>query len=202
VKNPLAGIRGVIQVLGKRLPPNDASGPVLKEIIARIDALDRMMKDLLMFARTPKPRREPVDLAPLVSSTADLLRQDPALSELAIEIQEAPVVVVGDAEMLKLVFHNLLLNSAQAMQGSGRIQVALQANASVGEITFTDNGPGIPEDVRQKIFTPFFTTKSRGSGLGLPTAKRLIEAQHGSIAIDCPSSGGTTVAVRLPLNVH
>jgi signal transduction histidine kinase len=65
-------------------------------------------------------------------------------------------------------------------------------------IAFADNGPGIPAEIRDKIFTPFFTTKSRGSGLGLPTAKRLIEAQNGDISIECPAEGGTTVTIRLP----
>jgi signal transduction histidine kinase len=62
-----------------------------------------------------------------------------------------------------------------------------------------DSGSGIPTEIRDKIFTPFFTTKSRGSGLGLPTAKRLIEAHNGQITIDCPPAGGTSVVVRLPL---
>jgi signal transduction histidine kinase len=65
-------------------------------------------------------------------------------------------------------------------------------------VRFSDSGPGIPADVRARIFTPFFTTKSRGSGLGLPTAKRLVEAHHGTIDVDCPPAGGTTVTVRLP----
>ena len=67
------------------------------------------------------------------------------------------------------------------------------------QIAFIDAGPGIPADMREKIFTPFFTTKSRGSGLGLPTAKRLIEAHNGQIAIDCPAAGGTRVVIRLPM---
>ena len=65
-------------------------------------------------------------------------------------------------------------------------------------IAFRDAGPGIPSEIREKIFTPFFTTKRRGSGLGLPTAKRLIEAHHGSISVDCPPAGGTTVSIQLP----
>jgi len=101
--------------------------------------------------------------------------------------------------MLKIVFHNLLINGAHAMKGKGRIRVAVNTVDTSCEIAFIDRGPGIPPEVREKIFTPFFTTKSRGSGLGLPTAKRIIEAHNGQIAIDCPQAGGTTVRVRLPL---
>ena len=103
-----------------------------------------------------------------------------------------------DAEMLKIVFQNLLVKSAHAMGGRGRIRVDVSTADTACLVAFRDDGPGIPLEVREKIFTPFFTTKSRGSGLGLPTAKRLIEAQNGAIAIDCPPEGGTTVTVTLP----
>jgi signal transduction histidine kinase len=101
--------------------------------------------------------------------------------------------------MLRVVFQNLLINGVHAMQGKGRIRVAVEAGESTCQIAFTDAGPGIPSELREKIFTPFFTTKSRGSGLGLPTAKRLVEAHKGQLVIDCPPAGGTTVMVRLPI---
>ena len=80
------------------------------------------------------------------------------------------------------------------MQGQGRIHVAIDEVNTMCQIAFSDAGPGIPDDVREKVFTPFFTTKSRGSGLGLSTAKRFVEAHNGQIAIDCPPNGGTTVS--------
>jgi signal transduction histidine kinase len=107
--------------------------------------------------------------------------------------------VSADADMLRIVFQNLLINSAHAMQGKGRIRVAVETIDSSCQIAFIDGGPGIPTEVRDKIFTPFFTTKSRGSGLGLPTAKRLIEAHNGQIAVTCPAAGGTRVEIRLPM---
>ena len=77
VKNPLAGIRGAMQVFGSRMSPDDASAQVLKDIVARIDSLDQMMKDMLLFARPPKLKRTPTEVAPLISMTASLLSQDP-----------------------------------------------------------------------------------------------------------------------------
>jgi signal transduction histidine kinase len=165
----------------------------------RIDALDQMMKDLLLFARPPKPRRLPIDLVPLVAATASLLTQDPRLQELDVEIEGSAPRVSADSDMLRMVFQNLLINSAHAMNGKGRIRVAVGTIDSSCQIVFTDSGPGIPTEIREKVFTPFFTTKSRGSGLGLPTAKRFIEAHDGQIAIDCPPAGGTTVVVQLPI---
>ena len=202
VKNPLAGIRGAIQVVAGRIPQEGTNVHVLKEIVARIDALDQMMKDLLLFSRPPLPKRAPTDIVPLVTTTARLLSQDPALRDVDVRIEGGAPPVPADPEMLQIVFQNLLINSAHAMLGKGLIRVAVDTVDSACRIAFIDGGPGIPADVRTKIFTPFFTTKSRGSGLGLPTAKRLIEAHDGQIAISCPPAGGTEVVIRLPMTAN
>jgi two-component system sensor kinase FixL len=198
VKNPLAGIRGAMQVLRPRL--RDGDSPVIDEIVARIDALDQMMKELLLFGRPPTLRRRPVDLVQLVRSTASLLTADPALRDLDIEIAGHAPPIEADPDLLRVVFQNVLLNGAHAMHGKGRIAVVVEPNGTVCQVAIADAGPGIPADIREKIFTPFFTTKSRGSGLGLPTVKRIIEAHDGQVAIDCPPSGGTTVTIQLPLS--
>jgi two-component system, LuxR family, sensor kinase FixL len=199
VKNPLAGIRGAVQVLGRSATADSTTSQVLQEIVSRIDSLDQMIKDLLLFARPPKPRRTPTEVVPLVSATASLLQQDPALREVDIEVEGAAPPVSADPDMLRIVFQNLLINGAHAMQGKGKIRVAVSVADGACQITFADRGPGIPPEIRQKIFTPFFTTKARGSGLGLPTAKRLIDAHNGNITVECPPSGGTSVLIRLPL---
>jgi two-component system, LuxR family, sensor kinase FixL len=199
VKNPLAGIRGAIQVIGGRMPKESKDAAIVKEIVNRIDVLNEMIKDLLLFARPPHPRPLPVDLADLVRTTADLLTGDPALKGVAIRVEGTAPPVMADAELLKIVFQNLLVNSAQAMQGQGEIRVTLQPFDGVCRVMFRDAGPGISADVLGKIFTPFFTTKARGTGLGLPTAKRIVEAHSGRIAIACPPGGGTTVTVELPV---
>jgi two-component system sensor histidine kinase AtoS len=178
---------------------DDPNTQILNAIVSRIDSLDQMMKDLLLFARPPTPRRAATDVVPLVATTASLLSQDPALRGVDVEVEGAAPPVSADPEMLRIVFQNLLINGAHAMHGKGSIRVAVDTIDSMCRIAFTDAGPGIPSDIREKIFTPFFTMKSRGSGLGLPTAKRLIEAHNGEIAIDCPPTGGTTVVVRLPI---
>jgi signal transduction histidine kinase len=105
---------------------------------------------------------------------------------------------MADADLLRIVFVNLLVNGAHAMRGQGAIRVSLSSVDGTCLIAFQDDGPGIAPEIRDKIFTPFFTTKSRGSGLGLPTAKRLIEAHAGNIRIECPEGGGTTVSIQLP----
>jgi two-component system sensor kinase FixL len=199
IRNPLAGIRGAMQVMAARYEPASKEGMVTKEIIARVDTLSELMHDLLLYARPPKPRPAPVDLGRLVLTVVDLLARDPDVSGVQVEVEGAAPPVRADAELLKIVFQNLLINGAHAMAGRGRLHVRLQGDGDRCSVAFADTGPGIPADIRDKIFTPFFTTKIRGTGLGLPTAKRLVEAQGGTIAIDCPTSGGTTVIVQLPV---
>ena len=199
VKNPLAGIRGAIQIIGGRLPPGtDAS--IIKEIIGRIDALGELMASLLLFARPPAPRVGPVDVNALVAVTAELLSKDPTLRDLEVHVEGYAPAVTADPSLLQIVFHNLLVNGAHAMHGKGRLRVSIGQADSTCRVTFADSGPGIPAEVRAKIFTPFFTTKARGSGLGLPTSKRLVEAHHGRLIVDCPPAGGTSVTVELPLS--
>jgi signal transduction histidine kinase len=198
VKNPLAGVRGAIQVIGGRLPPDSKDALMIKEIVTRIDALNELMKDLLLFARPPQPRPEVVEIGALVAATAEFLRDDPAIKNVDVTVEGSVPPILADAELLKIVLVNLLVNSAHAMQGRGTIRVSLASIGDTCQIAIGDSGPGIPVEIRQKIFTPFFTTKARGSGLGLVTAKRLVEAHHGSISVDCPLGGGTTVTVLLP----
>lgn len=198
VKNPLAGVRGAIQVFGSRLIQGSGEMRIVDEILARIDALDRMMQDLLLFARPPAPRRAPVDVVALVRATAGLLRADPALLAVDVAIDGAAPALSADADMLQVVFQNLLINGAHATQGRGHIRVTVTSRDDACHVAVVDDGPGIPGEIREKVFTPFFTTKSRGSGLGLPTVKRLVEAHDGRIAIECPPAGGTRVLISLP----
>jgi two-component system sensor kinase FixL len=200
VKNPLAGIRGAIQVIGGRLPKESKDALVVKEIVTRIDSLNELMKDLLLFARPRQPHLGTVDVVPLIVSTANLLSADPALKGVVVGIEGTIPPIMADAELLQIVFLNLLVNGAQAMHGHGTIHVTVESRDGSCHITLRDTGLGIPSDVREKIFTPFFTTKARGTGLGLSTAKRIVEAHFGQISITCPPEGGTTVTLTLPVS--
>lgn len=199
VKNPLAGIRGAVQVIGSRLPRDSKDAAIAGEIVARIDTLNGLMQDLLLFARPPQPKPRPTEVSLLVATTADLLSRDSAIGAIRVEIEGSAPPIQADPELLKVVFLNLLINAAHAMGGRGRILVSVTSTGTLCHVTFIDGGPGISPDIRDKIFTPFFTTKARGTGLGLATAKRFVEAHRGTIRIDCPPGGGTTVTVELPL---
>jgi two-component system, LuxR family, sensor kinase FixL len=198
VKNPLTGIRGAIQVIGGRLPAGSRDAEVVKEIVSRIDALDDLMRELLLFARPPQPRVMPIDPLSLLATVADLVRRDPAAQSVTIDVQGDSATVMADAELLKLVVQNVFLNAVHAMHGRGEIHATVTSSDGRCWIAIADTGPGISPAVREKLFTPFFTTKARGTGLGLSTAKHFIEAHNGTITIDSSPGGGTTVTLELP----
>ena len=125
VKNPLAGVRGAIQVIGTRLPKDGKDAVMVKEIVSRIDTLNELMKDLLLFARPPQPKPALVDVATLVTATAELLGGDPALKEVRVRVDGTAPRIMADADLLKIVFVNLLVNGAHAMHGRGTIRVSL-----------------------------------------------------------------------------
>lgn len=198
VKNPLAAVRGAIQVLGTRLPASAPDAAIVKEIIARLDALNDLIQDLLVFARPPNPKLAKTDLVALVSAVAALLKTDPAFKLLEIEINGNVSPIAADANLLTIVFQNLLINSAQAVQGRGRIEVTLTAEPGWHRVEMVDNGPGIPAEIRSALFRPFKTTKARGTGLGMATAKRLVEMHGGRISVASPPQGGTAITIELP----
>lgn len=198
VKNPIAGIRGALQVIASRMAIESRDKSVMGDIIARLDGLNRIVQDLLIFARPRTVHAEPVDLTSLVMNTADLINRDPALAQFRVKVAGGEAVTQADGEQLQIVFHNVLMNAAQAMGGAGDVDVTVRQTSQGWTIVFADHGPGIPADVRDKAFEAFFTTKHRGTGLGLPTARRIVEAHGGHIHIDTPANGGTTVSIVLP----
>jgi two-component system sensor kinase FixL len=200
VKNPLAAVRGAIQVIGGRLPAGSTDGPIVKEIVTRLDALNGLINDLLLFARAPRPVLAPVSLPPLIGRTVELLSTDPTFAGHAVTVAGDAPTIQADPELLKIVFQNLLINAAQASPAGIGIVVRLDADARACRVHVSDSGPGIPAEIRDKLFRPFVTTRARGTGLGLSIARRLVEAQGGSIAVDSPPEGGTVIAVTLPIH--
>jgi two-component system CheB/CheR fusion protein len=199
VKNPLAAIKGALQVIGGRMPAESRDRAIVGDVVARVDSLNDIVHDLLVFARPREPQLAPVPLQDLIENIVTLLRKDPAQAAMAITVSGANPIVSVDAEQMTTVFLNLLLNAAQAAGAGGWTRVTIAADDLAATVAIEDNGPGIPPEVHARIFEPFFTTKHRGTGLGLPTARRVVERHRGTIDVECPAGGGTIVTVTLPM---
>jgi len=199
VKNPLAAIKGALQIIGGRMPEGSRDRAIVGDVVTRVDSLNDIVQDLLVFARPREPQLAPVALGDLLENTSGLLRRDPAYANLSTELTGSNPVVQADVEQLRTVFLNLLLNAAQATGAHGRIRISISADDLAATVAVGDDGPGIPAEVRARIFEPFFTTKHRGTGLGLPTALRVVERHRGTLDVECPPSGGTVVTVTLPV---
>ncbi|MFI5181460.1 MAG: PAS domain-containing protein [Thermoanaerobaculia bacterium] len=200
VKNPLAGIGGAIQVLRDRLPAAAPDREILTEVLERLKGLNALVQDLLEFARPREPRFSRLPLQALLRETSALLGSDPACAGLEIPVEGPDVTLMADADFLRDVFHNLLLNGAQATGGKGPLAVTIVAESGRCRVVVRDGGPGIPPDLGEKVFEPFFTTKHRGTGLGLSIARRLVEAHGGTLTLETPPGGGTDVIVELPVS--
>ena len=199
VRNPLAGIKGAIQVLMSRRTADDAELPVMRDIVARIDALSELINDLMVFARPRPPRLAVVELHSIVADAITIVRRDPSAHGVQIDVEGDDVSISADGELVRATLLNLLLNAAQAMAGNGRVTVHTSRHDNEARIQIRDSGPGIPAEIREQIFEPFFTTKARGGGLGLPIARRTAELHGGSLTLECPAEGGTLVTMTLPL---
>jgi two-component system sensor histidine kinase PilS (NtrC family) len=202
LRNPLASISGCVELLRavEGLSPEDQRvlGIVLRET-ARLDAL---LGRFLAFSRPARPQPRPVDLAALLGETLDVFAGDATAAGVAIERALAPTPAVCDADQLRQVAWNLLANAAQAIRESGkgtRIRVTCAPEpGGAATLAVEDDGPGMSEAQRERVFTPFFTTKAKGTGLGLAVVHRIVDAHGGSVAVHSRPGEGARFVVRLP----
>jgi PAS domain S-box-containing protein len=199
VRNPLAGIKGAMQILISRRTAGDGELPVMRDIVARIDALSELINDLMVFARPRPPRLSVVELHRIIADAITIVRRDPAAGAIEIDVAGDDITLAVDGDLVRAMVLNLLINAVQALPGPGRIGVTTARHGETAVLEIRDTGPGVPADIRDQIFEPFFTTKARGGGLGLPIARRTAERHGGTLSLACPDEGGTVVTVSLPI---
>jgi signal transduction histidine kinase len=198
VRNPLAAIKGVLQVVGDRLPGDGGEKRAIHEAMQRIDSLKTLTEDLLVFTRPRSPEPVLLGLGQLARETAALMRSDRTLADLTIETRGDPGELRGDARQLRTVVVNLLRNAAEATQGRGRIGVQVRDVGARVELSVEDDGPGVPEENIERIFEPFFTTRARGTGLGLAIVRGVVDAHGGEVVCEPLPTGGARFRVTLP----
>jgi signal transduction histidine kinase len=205
IKNPLAAISGAISVLHEDFDQDDPRREVVNKVLEQIARLDKAATDLLFFGRPGKPSFEFVDTNDLLNKTMFFVSQHPEAKNIHQNkefTRNLPPVWV-DAKQLQQVFFNIIINAIQAMQDGGTLLLQTdliedQEQPSV-RVMIGDSGPGIKPEILEKIFTPFFTTKTQGTGLGLAICRQLIEQQGGTLDIKSRVGEGTRVLIHLPI---
>jgi PAS domain S-box-containing protein len=198
VRNPLAGIRASLQVLDGWTA--EARGrDIIAAMIQRIDDLNDTVDDLLLYARPKAPRVQAVDLRAVLQEAAASARAATGNTGPAIEIDVPPGLLVrADPDMLRAALLNLVMNACQA--GADKpVEVTAAAESTHCRVAIGDRGSGIAEDIRDRVFEPFFTTRASGTGLGLAIVRRLSETQDGTVTLRDRPGGGTIAELTIPL---
>jgi signal transduction histidine kinase len=201
IRNPLAGIAGVFDVMRKDLPAQSSSRAVLQEAQGEIRHIQTILNDLLAYARPRPPSFHPVDLNATVEQAVFLARQQVRTKpiEISFEPERDLPKVVHDPVQIHQVVLNLLINGIQAIAGKGKVEVTLRREGQFAIVRVADTGGGIPRDSLPKIFKPFFTTRNEGTGLGLPLAKGIVESHGGKIEVSSEPGHGAQFEVWLPI---
>jgi len=201
IRNPLAGIAGVIEIVGRDLPTSSPARAVVKDIRQEIAQINRAVTALEM-ARPNPPQIRSSDLNATVEHAVTLARQQALSKPITIELVKSPDLpqVDHDSVQIHQVLLNLLLNAVQAIENEGVIHVETAPHDGSAMIVVSDTGHGIPSENLPNIFRAFYTTKGNGTGLGLSLARRLVEEHHGRIEVSSVVGKGSRFVVFLPLD--
>ncbi|MBP5997054.1 MAG: PAS domain-containing sensor histidine kinase [Azonexus sp.] len=205
IKNPLTPIQLSAERLQFKLAGKLGNGDAdmlargTQMIINQVQAMKRMVDDFRDYARLPLPEVAPLDLNELVGEVLGLYESSSAVIDTHLADDLPPVL--GDATQLRQVIHNLLRNSEDALEGrpDAHIRIVTEPTGNRARLLIADNGPGFPVELLPRIFEPYVTTKARGTGLGLPIVKKIVEEHQGSIEISNAPEGGARIDIHLPL---
>jgi signal transduction histidine kinase len=201
IRNPLSAILSGIALL-----ESDKRTPAERERITALirreaGRLNNSLTDFLLFARPREPKKIRIDLSRLVREIVQMIEDDVELKgevELRLSLEEMPAIWFDDDQLRQLIW-NVVLNSLQALKGRGQLIIQTQRQEGGGwRLVVQDNGPGIPPEIADRIYEPFFSTKKDGTGLGLSIVKRIIAAHHGAIVHETPPEGGCRFTITAP----
>lgn len=202
IRNPLSSIRGYAAYFGAKFEPGSEDRQAAEVMVREVDRLNRVISELIEFARPSDIKRRPVLLGELAGHAARLTRADAEARGVTIDlsaVEDGPEIL-ADPDRLTQALLNLCLNALQAMEHGGTMGLSVgQAPDGRAFIAVSDTGKGIDPEDRERVFDPYYTTKARGTGLGLPIAHKIVTAHGGEIRLTRRAEGGTLATVFLPL---
>jgi len=202
VKNPINAIVVHLELLKNKVGEENAPALRHLEVIdSEIHRLDRVVQTLVDFSRPVELQLREQDLRPVVADVLTLATEELFRNNVTLvsRLPDKPMLANIDADLLKQAVLNVIQNGAQAMQHGGTLEVILEEDRKTAVLRIGDEGPGIPEEIREKIFDLYFTTKSEGSGIGLAMTYRILQLHHGSVEVQSKAERGTEFQLRIPL---
>lgn len=208
IRNPLAAIRSAVEQLARSVGQDEDDQTLARLVMRESERLNRLLSEFLDFSRVRATKFERLDLAALVRDVVRIVGEHPAADGVDISVVGESIALDADSDLMNRLVSNLLLNAAQALDGRGRIEVTVGL-AAPGEgpggtverpvkLAVRDNGPGIPDTVRERLFEPFVSGRQGGTGLGLAIVQRAVAAHRGVILVDTAQDEGTTFSIFLP----
>jgi signal transduction histidine kinase len=198
IKNPLTSMRIAVDQLGRTDGQTAGRAETALEVMrAETDRLERLAREFADFGRLPEGPQSEIDLVELLEE----LGRTGVPDGVRVAVRGNGVglrTIMGHYDPLRRAFANLLRNASEAMKGQGAIDVTVTGDGSGIAVMIADHGPGIPDDLRQRVFEPYFTTKADGTGLGLALVRQTLEAHRGTIALTATPGGGATFAIVFP----
>jgi PAS domain S-box-containing protein len=214
LKNPLAGIEVMAGLLRRQVPDSNDAQSLLADIISEAKLANAIVVEMLEFVRPIRLQVERTDLTDILHQAVTLAETKATRGDISVTVELAPELptIEGDAHQLCQVFTNLLTNAFEALDGRGSVSItatvglmdaafAQEAHAPIPTVVIeiVDNGPGVPAELTDKIFNPFFTTKPQGSGLGLAIVRKIVDAHDGRIDVSNNPDAGTRFRITLPI---
>ncbi len=197
IRNPLGGIRGFAAFLAQDLEKDESKKRLVEKILEGANRLDGIVSELLEYARPIELQLKPVRVSCILESALSMLAYDP--ERITVDAQlAAEFKALADADKMVRVFLNLLINAVQSISGAGNISVYIEGDERHVGVVVQDSGCGMDDDAMAKIFSPFFTTKERGAGLGLSISAQIVEGHGGNIQVESAPGKGARMRVVLP----
>ena len=197
IRNPLGGIRGFAALLAQDIDANDPQHRMVQKILSGTESLDKVVNELLEYTRPVELTLRPCGARDVIESAIPYLNGQ--IENIKINNNIDPKLhVLVDPDKMRQVLLNILLNSAQSIEGPGNIEITSKAKSSSVFIAIKDSGCGMDKQALNKIFSPFFTTKEKGTGLGLAICLKIIEGHGGDISAESKPGNGTTITLRIP----
>lgn len=198
IRNPLASISGSVQLLRENVPAQSDEQRLMNIVVNEADRLNELLTSFLSFARPKSPEKELTDVSLLIDELIILLRADSRFRAIEV-VKDFPefIEMSIDPHQIRQALWDLAVNAAEALDGKGQIVFRLKQNQK-SVIIVEDNGPGIDPELKKNIFEPFFSTKEKGTGLGLASVYAVVEAHHGTINVERGVMGGARFELTLP----